>query len=73
MQCTDQWQSLVGEVVEVWLDASLYRKGLVDGAMADASGIWLAAEAPDQRQFIDALSGYEVRTRLYPRSRRANA
>ena len=73
MRCTDQWQSLVGEVVEIWLDGELYRKGLVDDAMPDASGVWIAAEAAFQREFIDAASGFEIWTRLYPRSIRANA
>jgi hypothetical protein len=73
MHCTDQWQSLVGEFVEVWLNGRLYRQGLVDDAMFDGSGLWLAPEAVFQREFIDAASGFEVWTSLYPRSRWDNA
>ena len=69
MHRTDQWRSLVGEVVEVWLDGGLYRRGLVDDAMFDDRGLWLAPEAVFQREFIDAASGFEVWTSLYPRSR----
>lgn len=65
---TDQWQSLVGETIEVWLEGEVYRKGWVDAAMPDASGLWLAPEGVFQREFIDTASGYEVWTRLYPRS-----
>lgn len=67
-QRTDQWQSLVGKIVQVRLDGELYREGLVDAAMPDASGLWVAAEGASQRQFIDNTSGYEVWTSLYPRS-----
>lgn len=65
---TDQWQSLPGNVVEVRLQGNLYRRGLVDAAMPDASGLWLAADGTGSRQFIDKASGYLVYTSLYPRS-----
>jgi hypothetical protein len=70
MHCTNQWQSLAGEIVEVWLGGEIYRKGLVDDVMPDASGLWLALEGAFQRQFIAAALGFEVWTSLYPRSRR---
>ncbi|PRB41100.1 hypothetical protein CQ020_14485 [Arthrobacter sp. MYb23] len=69
MHRTDQWQSLVGETVEVRLDGEVYCIGLVDAAMHDASGLWIAAEGAFERKFIDAASGFEVWTCLYPRSR----
>lgn len=65
---TDQWQSLVGEIVEVRFDAEIYRKGLVDAVMPDASGLWIALEGVAQREFIDSASGYEVWSNLYRRS-----
>lgn len=68
MYVTDQWQSLTGTVVEVRMCGKLYRQGLVDAAMADASGFWLAADGADTREFIDVASGYQVWTSLYPRS-----
>lgn len=70
---TDQLQSLVGEIVEVRLDGALHRPGVVDEAMLDGSGLWLAPEAVIQREFKDAASGFEVLTSLYPRSRWDNA
>jgi hypothetical protein len=73
MHRTDQWQSLVGEIVEVRLDGGLYRRGVVDEAMPDGSGLWLAPQTVFQREFIDAASGFEVWTSLYPRSRWDNA
>lgn len=65
---TDQWQSLIGEMVEVRLDGALYRRGLVDDAMPDASGLWIAQEAASMREFIGAGSGFEIWTSLYPPS-----
>jgi hypothetical protein len=73
MHRTDQRQSLVGEIVEVRLHGELYRRGVVDEAMRDGSGLWLAPETVSQREFIDAASGFEVWTSLYPRSRWDNA
>ncbi|MEZ2392207.1 hypothetical protein AB6813_22255 [bacterium RCC_150] len=55
-----QWQLLVGEIVVVWLHGELYRKGRVDDAMPDGSGLWIAQEGAFQRKFIDANSGFEV-------------
>lgn len=68
MHPTDQWQSLVGEIVEVRLNGEVYRRGLVDNAMPDASGLWIAPDGAVQREFIEAASGFQVWTRLYPRS-----
>lgn len=73
MHRTDQWQSLVGEIVDVRLQGVLYRRGVVDEAMPDGSGLWLAPETVSQREFIDAASGFEVWTSLYPRSKWDNA
>lgn len=69
MYRTDEWQSLAGEIVEVRAGGKVYRKGLVDDTMPDASGLWIALEGAAQREFIDAASGFEVWTSVYPRSR----
>ncbi|TQJ62108.1 hypothetical protein FBY31_4491 [Arthrobacter sp. SLBN-100] len=69
MHRTDQWQSLVGKIVQVRLVGEFYRQGLVEDAMPDASGLWIAPEGAFEREFIDAASGFEVWTSLYPRSR----
>jgi hypothetical protein len=68
MHCTDQWQALAGELVEVRLGGHLYRTGVVDDVMPDASGLWIARDGLFPRKFIDAASGFEVWTSLYPRS-----
>jgi hypothetical protein len=68
LHVTDQWQSLQGNVVEVRLQGNLYCSGLVDAAMADGSGLWLAANGAMPREFIEKTSGNHVYTRLYPRS-----
>lgn len=64
MRPTDQWQSLIGETVEVRLRGEVYRQGLVDDAMPDASGLWIAAHGAAQRESIDAASGFKVWTGL---------
>lgn len=53
------WPSLVGKVVEVWSMGSLHRTGLVEDAMPDGSGLWIAADGSMPRQYIDA-SEFEV-------------
>jgi hypothetical protein len=63
-----KWQSLVGETVEVRLMGEVYREGLVDDAMPNGLGLWIAQEGAAQREFIDADSGFEVWTSLSPRS-----
>lgn len=68
LRATDQWQSLPGRVVEVRLQGNLYRRGLVEAAMPDASALWLAADGISSRKFIDKVNGYRVYTSLYPRS-----
>lgn len=63
------WHSLVGDIIEVWLEGELYRCGVVDAVMPDGSGLWLAPEGAFLRKYIDADSGFEVRTSLHPRLR----
>lgn len=72
-QRTVLWQSLGGEIVEVRLDEGLYRRGVVDEAMPDSRGLWLAPEPVSQLELTDATSGFEVWTSLYSRSRWDNA
>lgn len=68
MHSTRQWQSLTGTVVEVKDGALLHRRGLVEDAMADASGFWLAADGVSAREFIHTSMGFQVYTGLYPRT-----
>ena len=66
MHRTKESQSLRGTTVDVRLQGELYRRGLVDDAMPDASGIWLAAEGHHTREYIDKAMGYNIWTSLYP-------
>jgi hypothetical protein len=52
---TDQWQSLVGEIVEVRLDGGLYRRGLVA-----APGSEMEAGVADALERIPDRSGNAV-------------
>jgi hypothetical protein len=65
---TVEWQSLRGHFVEVRLGGKPNRRGFVDDAMPDGSGLWLASDGFLARQFIDKAGGYSIWTRLYPRS-----
>jgi hypothetical protein len=55
-----RWQSLIGERVEVWRKGELYRTGVVDNAMPNGSGLWLARDGASHREFIDRARGYHV-------------
>jgi len=63
---TDEWQSLPGATVEVRRRGEQYRSGLVEDAMPDASGIWLAADGAFGRELIEKAEGYEIWTTLHP-------
>ncbi|WP_437773390.1 hypothetical protein [Arthrobacter sp. KNU40] len=62
---TDEWQWLAGNNVEVRLAGKLYRRGVADMAMPDASGIWVAADGIQGREYIDKASGFEIWSDLY--------
>jgi hypothetical protein len=57
---SDEWQSIIGRRVEVWLRGVLYRKGIVDDALRGSKGLWLAQDGVCQREFIDVILGYEI-------------
>lgn len=65
MYRTDEWQCLTGKEVEVRLFGKLYRRGIVDMVMPDASALWLAADGLHCRKFIDKTSGFEIWSDLY--------
>lgn len=56
----EDWRRLVGAVVEIRNAGQLVRTGLVDAAMPDSSGIWLAASGVDRRTLYGRSMGYRV-------------
>lgn len=46
------WQPLVGKYVEIYRDGKPYRSGLVELAMPDGSGLWIAADGILGRELI---------------------
>lgn len=62
MRRTDEWESLAGTVVDVYLDHDLHRRGMVEGVMPDSSGLWIAAQGSWSREFVDKASGFTVWT-----------
>jgi hypothetical protein len=56
----EDWQRLVGSVVEVRRGRKLIRTGVVDAAMPDSSALWLSASATDSRTLYERSLGYSV-------------
>lgn len=61
MHCTAQWKDLEGQVVEVFLNGRNYRRAFVDAAMPDSSGLWLAADGAQPREYIEKAAMPKVR------------
>jgi len=60
MRRTAEWEYLSGAVVDVYLHDDLHRQGVVEDVMPDSSGLWIAAQGPCSREFIDKASGFAV-------------
>jgi hypothetical protein len=56
----DDWNQLIGALVEVRKKGEAFRTGFVDDAMPDSSALWLAADGSYERILIEAAEGYEV-------------
>jgi hypothetical protein len=56
----NDWNLLIGAVVEVRKDHEFFRSGVVDEAMPDSSALWLAADRGHTRVLIEAAEGYDV-------------
>jgi len=65
MRRTAEWESLSGAVVDVYLHDDLHRRGVVEDVMPASSGLWIAAQGPCSREFIDKASGFAVWTDLH--------
>ncbi|MDQ0733317.1 hypothetical protein [Arthrobacter sp. B1I2] len=57
---TVDWQSHVGDVVEIRDNTRVVRRGIVEEEMPDGSGLWLAADATDRREYFHKDLGYEL-------------
>ncbi|MBT2538997.1 hypothetical protein [Arthrobacter sp. ISL-69] len=62
MVCTGEFVGLAGALVDVYLHDDFHRRGIVEDVMPDSSGLWIAAQSPYSREFIDKASGYTVWT-----------
>jgi hypothetical protein len=62
MPSIGEWDSLAGAIVDVYLHHDFHRRGVVEDVMPDSSGLWIAAESPCTREFIDKASGYTLKT-----------
>lgn len=54
------WQNRVGDVVEIRQNEHLVRRGIVEEEMPDGSGLWLAADATDCREYFHKDLGFEL-------------
>jgi hypothetical protein len=57
---TGEWQDHVGDIVEIRSNERVVRRGIVDEEMPDGSGLWLAADAADRREYFHKDLGYEL-------------
>lgn len=64
LQLCTEWRLVQGVIVEVRLGSSPYRVGLVEDVMPDGSGIWLAADGIQSREFLEKAQGYSLWTTL---------
>lgn len=58
MRC---WKAPPGSLVEVRFNGGIYRQGLIDDVMGDASGFWLAPDGVHSREYIERARGFELR------------
>lgn len=56
----DDWQNLVGHVVEVWRLGDHILTGTVEQTTEDGSVLWIAADGAETRKMFDRCSGYRI-------------
>lgn len=57
---SESWQDRVGKVVEIRENRRLVRRGVVEEEMPDGSGLWLAADVTDRREYFHKDPGLEL-------------
>ncbi|MCI9870462.1 MULTISPECIES: hypothetical protein [Micrococcaceae] len=55
---TASWQNHVGDIVEIRRNEDVVRRGIVEEEMPDGSGLWLAADVTDRREYFHKDLGY---------------
>ncbi|MCO4255949.1 hypothetical protein NG696_12005 [Pseudarthrobacter sp. HLT1-5] len=50
----------MGDIVEIRSNDRVVRRGIVEEEMPDGSGLWLAADAADRREYFHKDLGYEL-------------
>jgi hypothetical protein len=48
----------VGDIVEIRRNEDVVRRGIVEEEMPDGSGLWLAADVTDRREYFHKDLGY---------------
>lgn len=59
LRLATHWQGLEGHLIELRYKGIAQRHGCLDALTSDSSRIWLAANGPATRTFVDHSSGYE--------------
>lgn len=54
------WQDRVGEIAEIRRDEYIVRRGVIEEEMPDGSGLWLAADVNDRREYFHKGLGFEL-------------
>lgn len=56
----DDWSRLPGAEVEIWIDGSQVRIGLIDDATDDSLIVWVAADGNNHRCLLEKGCGVEL-------------
>lgn len=54
------WQVLTGQLVELRINFSVVRTGVVDSVTPDGQILWIAADGPLPRMMFERVHGYHV-------------
>ena len=54
------WQNRVGRLAEIRRNEDIVRRGIIEEEMPDGSGLWLAADVIDRREYFHKDLGFEL-------------
>lgn len=61
VRCDVEWESLVGQTIELRHQDHVIRQGRVEAVTDDSAIMWFEPEAPHGREMIMHSDGYDIR------------
>ena len=55
-----EWFPVIGEIVEIRLNDTTVRRGMVDGVTSDDQILWMAADGAELRMMFERSQDYSV-------------